>query len=229
MGTPKHRCKPDGLRHALMRFALSSLVCGATALASTPPPTADESISQSNASWRATSKPSSGMNMGNLKIKFEETNLAQVMRATGLGNIEQQGDAGEHVLWLCYTAVTDSKSLRLWIESSGEMGGPNNDITEIAVRLVPNGLVPSDCPVLPKRFAKLNFGRRPWLGASEEAVKRTFGVGLVQAGKQYFIGYDGKVSDDGKCEGGYDLMNSMYFTFEAGIVVAIDAGEVTSC
>jgi hypothetical protein len=229
MADSRQRCEPHGFYKVLTGCVLTTVIYAASVLASTPPPVVDESISQSDVSWRAPAKPSSGMKMGGFRITFEETTLAQVMKATGLGTIQQHGDAAEHVLWLCYTAVTNGKTSRLWIESSGEMGGPEHDITEIGVQSIAKGPVPSDCPVVPQKFTKLSFDKGLWLGAPEDAVRKTFPVGLLQSDAHAFVGYDGKVPGDGKCQDGYDLLNSMYLIFEAGIVVAINAGQVTSC
>jgi hypothetical protein len=83
MGDSKKRPGPHVSHEALTGCALTTFVYAATALANTPPPVADESISQSDVSWHATPKPSSGMRMGSLRIMFEETTLAQVISATG--------------------------------------------------------------------------------------------------------------------------------------------------
>jgi hypothetical protein len=167
--------------------------------------------------------------MGTLKIEFEETTLPQVKNVTKLGIIQHQGDAADSVNWLCYSAATAAKSVRIWIEASGEMGGPEMRITEINVHRVANGSPPSDCPLLPKQFRPLSFENRVWLGDSEAAVEKAFPSGLLHSGGQSFIGYQGKVADDGNCKGGYDLLNSLYLTFKSGIVVEINAGQVTSC
>lgn len=210
-------------------FFAISLMHVVDAIAITPPPIVDESISASEKSWQARAKPSLGLTMGTLKIEFEKTTLPQVMNVTRLGIIQHHGDAADSVNWLCYTAPTPGKSIRIWIDASGEMGGPEMRITEINVRRVADGSPPSDCPVLPNQFTPLSFENSVWLGDSESAVQKAFPSGLLRSGGQSFIGYQGKVADDGSCEGGYDLLNSLYLTFKAGIVVGINAGQVTSC
>ena len=109
------------------------------------------------------------------------------------------------------------------------MGGPEHRVTKIAVRTVPGTEPISDCPVLSERFEKVSFNNGVWLGASQAAVEQAFPSGLLRIGKQAFVGYKGKVANDGQCDGGYDLMNSFYLTFRDGVVVAIDADQVTSC
>lgn len=205
------------------------ILFGAAALAKTPPPVVDESISESDTSWRAASKTSSGLTMGKMQIQFEETTLSEVMRTVKSGSIQHQGDAAGSVYWLCYRALTDGYTLRIWLEASGEMGGPENRITSIAVQRITDSNQLSDCPALPKQFEPLSFNNGVWIGTSIATVGKAFSTGLLRAGEHAFIGYHGKVSDNGKCDGGYDLLNSLYLTFQAGLVVAIDAGQVTSC
>ena len=200
-----------------------------TVFAKTPPPYVDGTISDSPTSWQATGKPSSGLALGRLTIKLEETALSEVLSAVKSGFIQYQGDAADSVYWLCYTALTDSYDARIWLEASGEMGGPDHRVTNIAVRRIAHGHAPSDCPMLPKQFQSLSFNSGVWLGASKAAVKRVFPHGLLRGGEQAFIGYQGKEPGDGGCDGGYDLLNSLYLTFQAGVVVAIDVGQVTSC
>lgn len=211
---------------------LSALAFAATGLANTPPPVINEpirSMSESATSWRATSKPSDGLTMGKMQIQFEATTLSEVMSSIKAGSIQHQGDATESVYWLCYTAHSDGYNVGIWIEASDEMGGPENRITDIAVQRITQQHPQSDCPVLPKIFMPLSFGNGVWLGASEATVKRTFPTGLLRSGEQAFVGFQEKVSEDGHCGGGYDLLNELFLTFEAGDVVAIHAGQVTSC
>ena len=165
--------------------------------------------------------------MGHLHIQFEQTPLSDVLNAIKLGAIQQQGDAAEHVLWLCYTVRAEGDNARVWIESSGEMGGPEHSVTQIAARRISNKDSPSDCPTLPKRFEPLSFGHGLWLGASEATVRKTFPVGLVGDAEHLFIGYQTKVSGD--CDDGFDLLNSLSLTFRAGLLDAIEAGQGTSC
>lgn len=200
-----------------------------TALAKTPPPSIPEAISEGKSSWRAASKPSEGLAMGKLRIQFEQTALSQIQGAVKAGIIQQQGDAAESVYWLCYTALADSYNVRIWIEASGEMGGPDHQVTSIAVQRIAGSRLPPDCPNLPKQFLPLSLNNDVWLGASKEVVEKAFPSGLLQSGEHAFIGYKGKEPGDGSCDGGYDLLNSLYLSFQGGVVVAINAGQVASC
>jgi hypothetical protein len=45
------------------------------------PPAIDESMSASETSWRAITKPTEGLTMGTLKIQYEETTLPELAGA----------------------------------------------------------------------------------------------------------------------------------------------------
>ncbi len=47
--------------------------------------------------------PSSRLRLGPIDIVLEETPLALVKDALAAGSIAEQGDASEHIFWLCYT------------------------------------------------------------------------------------------------------------------------------
>jgi hypothetical protein len=228
MGGWNHARKWGYPRMKARRYVFGcAIVFAAAAFSKTSPPVVDESIGESEASWRAESKPAEELTMGKLHIQFEQTTLSKVLNAVKSGAIQHQGDAAESVLWLCYTVLTEGHNARVWIESSGEMGGSEHRVTEIAVRRIPHNDSPSDCPTLPKRFEPLTFSNGIWIGASEATVRRTFPLGVMHGGEHVFIGYQGKVSGD--CDSGFDLLNSLNLTFRAGLLEAIDAGQVTSC
>jgi hypothetical protein len=223
------RARRRSFRVKTLGFGLGNALLFVTAAAATLPPVVNESISESEKSWRATTKPSEGLTMGRLKIQFEKTTLPEVLSAIKLGSIQHQGDAGDSVSWLCYTALTHGYNARIWIESSDEMGGPGEAVTDVAIQKITDGRSPADCPILPKQYEPLSFNNGVWLGTPNGTVKNVFPSGLLRSGQLAFIGYQGKVADDGHCDGGYDLLNSLYLTFKAGLVIAMDAGQVTSC
>jgi len=221
-------------RRRFRRQALACVLGGAVlsiaaAFAEIPPPVVDESISNLETAWRAVTKPSEGLAMGPLRIAYEETTLPEVMSAIKSGSIKHQGDAAASVYWLCYTALNDGGNVRIWIEASGEMGGPEHAVTEVAVQRIARGRPPPECPALPKLYELLSFNNGVWLGAPVGSVEKIFHSRLLRSGDQAFVGYQGKVTGDGHCDGRYDLLNSLYLTFKAGLVVAITAGQVTSC
>jgi hypothetical protein len=73
----------------------------------------------------------------------------------------------------------------------------------------------------------------PIAGARIEIAERHRLMTTAVDGKFEFTGVPsatgGNESDDGKCDGGYDLLHSLYLTFRAGLLIAIYASQVTSC
>ena len=207
----------------------AALLFVAAALAGTSPPAIDESMSASKASWRAITKPTEGLTLGTLKIQYGQTTLPGLLKAIKSGSIQHQGDAGVSLYSLCYTVLKDAYNARIWIEASGEMGGSEHAVTNVAVQRITSNRPLPDCPVLPEQYEPLSFNNGVWLGASKATVEKAFPSGLLRSGERAFIGYQGKTVDDGHCDGGYDLLNSLYLTFKAGFVVAMNAGQVTSC
>jgi hypothetical protein len=133
----------------------------ATAVAAATPPPAEPD----DEDWEAPlpHKPSTGLMLGQYKVRFEETRLRDVMLRAG-GYIQQQGDAGENIYWLCYTIADDKLPQRLWIIAHGEMGGPDHDITDV-MGLVTADKPTSDCPSLPEKLQPVRLSSGIWLGA----------------------------------------------------------------
>ena len=86
--------------------------------------------------------------LGNLRITFEKTTLNEVMLAVSAGTILHEGDAGDSVYWLCYGDPGAAHMDRIWIQSSGEMGGPDQAVTEITAERLHNSQPSADCPLL---------------------------------------------------------------------------------
>ena len=83
------------------------------------------------------------------------------------GTIEHQGDAGGSIYWLCYS----TRGARIWLVSSGEMGGVRHAITEFDA-MTSRGTASADCPPLPVRFQPLSMHGGIWLGTFEGAVRK---------------------------------------------------------
>jgi hypothetical protein len=211
-------------RAALWAFGCVTYV--AIASGATLPPVLDESISEPEAAWRAGAKPAPEVSLGDLHIVFERTTLQDVLAAISGGVIDHHGDAAESVAWICYT-LGGARPARVWIESSGEMGGPNEAVTAIAVQETPSRAEAANCPLLSDPFTPIVFGHGVRLGLPEARVSTLFSSRWVRAGARAFIGYHGKVQ--GNCEGGFDLLNSLDLVFHHGRLVFIEAGQVTTC
>jgi hypothetical protein len=203
------------VRRQLFFIAVVTFVAGAAA--EPPPSDPFESVD-----WPASMprEPTKGVTLGTFRVEFEKTTLSEVQHAVKAGAIEQRGDAAEHILWLCYS-ITQSE--RIWIISSGEMGGREHAITEVAARRRNSENATSDCPSLPRGMRPASMDKRIWLGSTEAELDRTFGPPSQSRGawRSYYFEID--VPRD--CVEG----NSLTIELEQGRVVALDAGQITSC
>jgi hypothetical protein len=172
-------------------------------------------------------KPSTGLRMGSLHVRFERTTLDSVRRAVSVGDISHQGDAGESIYWLCYTNASPTGVERIWIISHGEMGGSEHRITNISAQLLPNESATTDCPALPGKMKPLSLSSNLWLNTSASEALTSVGRPSHQTGPWLSFNYEGKVR--GNCEGGFDVMNWLALRFEKGRVNSLHVGQVTSC
>jgi hypothetical protein len=143
------------------------------ALAETPPPHAPfDAIT-----WDATLKaePSLGMRLGSFYLRLEKTTLDEVRRATSVGDIAHQGDAGESVYWLCYTNEDPRPAERIWIMAHGEMGGPEHFLTNISAQVLPNAKATTDCPALPPNLKPLSLDHGIWLQSLVSDIVKKLG------------------------------------------------------
>ena len=127
---------------------LSTVCCAlvySTAIAASPPQLPVQTMWAPSLS----KQPSTGAMLGNFRITFEKTTLSEVMLAVPGGSVLHEGDAGGSVYWLCYSNPGVGYLDRIWIQSSGEMGGPDQVVTEITAERLHNTKPTADCPVLP--------------------------------------------------------------------------------
>ena len=196
------------------------------AFADTPPPKAPFDA----VTWGATLKaePSLGMKMGSFYVRLEKTTLDDVRRATSMGDIAHQGDAGESVYWLCYTNVTSAAVERIWIMAHGEMGGPEHSITNITAQLLAKGSATKECPALPRGLTPLSLDHHIWLQDPVSDVLKKLGEPSYEKGPWRSFDYQGKVP--GNCgDEGFDLMNSLLVRAKSGRVQYLYLDRVTSC
>lgn len=172
-------------------------------------------------------KPTSGITLGKFHVLFEKTTLAQVKSAASAGEIANQGDAAGSISWLCYTISDRQDTGRLWI-TSGEMGG-RNFVTGISARSLENMKPSVDCPLLPKNLQLISLDVPVWLGSSDSQLWKVLGQPSHAGNGWREYDFRTKVVDNGKCEGGYDLINSLSTKSKKGKIIAIDAEQVTSC
>ena len=214
-------------RHRLHAVVVGILIAAfRNSFAETPPPTAPfDAIT-----WKATMnrKPSTGINMGSFRIRFESTTLDDVRRASSVGEIAHRGDAGESAYWLCYTNLTPTLAERVWVISHGEMGGSEHYVTNVSAELLPNGSPTADCPALPDSLKPLSLDNRLWLGASASVANTKLGAPSHRKGAWRSYDFQGKVP--GNCAGGgFDLLAWLLLHFQNGRINSLQVGQVTSC
>ena len=170
--------------------------------------------------------PAHGVSLGNFRIAFEETTLDAVRVRAG-GTVSHRGDAAESEYWLCYTVVTPHRSERLWIVSNAEMGA--GTVTDIDAISLSSPEASDDCPRLPHQLIPVTLDSKLWLGSTATDLARTLGKPSHEARPWQSYDFRTKVEDSGKCEGGYDRLNDLDVKLRNGVVVAVSAGQVTSC
>jgi hypothetical protein len=209
-------------------FALVMFVSCCATQSATPPPAWPGSDA---ITWPLSMRfaPTKGVTFNSFRITFEDTSLYTVAAKLGGGAISHHGDAAGSEYWLCYTVRTDRRSERIWVVSNGEMGGPESAVTGVVAISLPLEDSSNDCPELSPSFVPVSLDRKIWLGSSAAAVSRALGKPSHEAPPWRSYSFQAKVESGGKCDGGYDLINSLDVKVRAGVVVAIAAGQVTSC
>jgi hypothetical protein len=142
--------------------------------------------------------------------------------------MEAQGDAGEAILWLCYSAIRGHEDESLWLISSAELGGDTHAITEVVVKKVGTHDPSVACPRLPPDMSRIVMRSRVWLGTTVPDVRSTLGEPQKISGDWYVYSYAGKVP--GNCNpGGLDRDKWILIRFAGRLVVEIHAGQTTTC
>ncbi|RXH22503.1 hypothetical protein XH99_17595 [Bradyrhizobium nanningense] len=151
----------------LLLFAIPAHDCSAQ----TPPPP-DREHAFEHVPPTVVKRLVTRFSLGAFAGRFEKTRLGAVREAVGKGTIQHQGDAGDSVYWLCYRRAQH----RLWIVSSGEMGGPDHLVTEVVEERTENDTETStDCAIIPEKFAPLVFDGKLHLGMSRSEVVTALG------------------------------------------------------
>lgn len=212
------------MRHLPLKAAC--LLAAAETFAAVPPPT----VPQPSAHFQATlhAPPSSGLTMGSLSVRFEQTSLADVLREAPAGALSHQGDAGGSIYWLCYTNLNATTGERIWIVSDGEMGGDSHVITGVIAQRLAHGRASADCPALPGHLKPLAFEHGIWLDTPADAVRRKLGAPSSHGASWEWYDYAGKVP--GKCGSeGFDLTNALALRHERRRINFLQVRQVTSC
>ncbi|MGL9622145.1 hypothetical protein QRQ56_29595 [Bradyrhizobium sp. U531] len=157
--------------------------------------------------------------LGAFTGRFEETPLGAVRETVGGGTIQHRGDAGDSVYWLCYRRAQH----RLWVMSSGEMGGPDHRVTEIVEELTENDTeTPADCGIIPEKFAPLVIDGKLHLGMSRAEVVTALGPPSTSETAQMVYSHAGKLA------GGFDETAWLILRFREERLVSMRGGKTTT-
>ena len=183
----------------MKRFLVFTLLLPALALAvftaddcsaQTPPPPVDEHAFE-RVPPTVKKRLATRFSLGAFAGRFEETPLGAVREAVGEGTIQHQGDAGGSIYWLCYRHAQH----RLWVVSTGGLGGPDHVVTEIVEELTEKDTETStDCAIIPEKFAPLVFDGKLHLGMSRSAVVKALGPPSKSEAAQMVYSHNGKLA-----------------------------------
>ncbi|MBR1087281.1 hypothetical protein JQ621_07285 [Bradyrhizobium manausense] len=197
----------------LLLFAIPANAC----FAQTPPPV-DEHVLE-RVPPTVVTRLATRFSLGAFDGRFEETRLGAVRDAVGEGTIRHQGDAAGSMYWLCYRRAQH----RLWVVSSGEIGGPDHLVTEIVEELIEKDAGASaDCDTLPEKFSPVVFDSKLHLGMSRQQVITALGPPSKSDAAQIVYSHEGKLAD------GFDETAWFILRFRAGKLASMRGGKTTT-
>ncbi|OPY94208.1 hypothetical protein A5906_14720 [Bradyrhizobium sacchari] len=198
----------------LLLFAIPADDCSAQ----TPPPPVNERAFE-RVPPTVVKRLATRFSLGAFAGRFEETRLGAVREAVGGGTIQHQGDAGDSIYWLCYRRAQH----RLWIVSSGEMGGPDHLVTEIVEELSEKDAETStDCAIIPEKFVPLVFDGKLHLGMSRLEVVAALGPPSKSEADQMVYSHEGRLAN------GFDEAAWLILRFREERLVSMRGGKATT-
>jgi hypothetical protein len=198
----------------LLLFAIPTNDCSAQ----TPPPPLDEHVLE-QVSPTVVKRLATRFALGAFAGRFEETPLGAVRKAVGEGTIQHQGDAEGSIYWLCYRRAQH----RLWVVSSGEMGGPDHRVTEIVEELTEKDTETSaDCAIIAEKFAPVVFDGTLHLGMSRQEVITALGPPSKSDAAQMVYSHAGKLAH------GFDETAWLILGFREDKLVSMRGGKTTT-
>lgn len=199
----------------LLLFAIPADDCSAQ----TPPPPLDEQAFERVAPT-VVKRLAIRFSLGAFAGRFEETPLGAIRDAVGEGTIQHQGDAGGSIYWLCYRRAQH----RLWVVSSGEMGGPDHLVTEVVEELAEkkDTETSTDCAIIPEKFAPLVFDGKLHLGMSRLEVVAALGPPSKSETAPMVYSHHGKLAD------GFDETAWLILRFREEKLVSMRGGKTTT-
>lgn len=151
--------------------------------------------------------------IGDLTVAMEQTPLTDIAAAFG-GPINNEGEAGEHMVWTCYGAGQTT----VWFMSDGEMGDGRLTIFAVEAK-APR--IDWNCGTLPADIA-IDAGI-PGLDASSDDVRSI--LGPANAGPDGRFSYAGEAPS--KTEYGFTIYQDVVYEEQGGRVVAFAVEQLS--
>jgi hypothetical protein len=117
-------------------------------------------------------QPVTGITLGSFHVTFEKATFNDILGALGKAPIGQQGDAGEFLMWACYTVP--AAHARIWLTSS-ELGGKKYIDGMVAKQLTRTEKENPQCPTLANKATVASIDNGVWLGETVQKIKEILG------------------------------------------------------
>lgn len=163
-------------------------------------------------------QPVTGVALDSFHVTFEKTTFNDVLGALGRAPIRHQGDAGEFLMWVCYTLP--GAHARIWLTSS-ELGGEKYIDGMVAKRLKSAGAASSVCPVANRQITVVSIDNGIWLGKDVEKIKTMLGRANRAPASVIYYTYEGK-------DGGLDVDSILALKVHKNKVTALYASHTTT-
>lgn len=207
----------DGRKTLFLLLLLSAIPADNCSAQTSPPPVDEHALERVTPT--VVKRLAIRFSLGAFAGRFEKTRLGAVREAVGEGIIQHQGDAGASIYWLCYRRAQH----RLWVVSSGEMGGPDHRVTEIVEELTGKDAgAAADCAIIPEKFSPVVFDGKLHLGMSRQEVIKTLGPPSKSEAAQMVYSHEGKLAN------GFDEAAWLILGFGEDKLVSMRGGKTTT-
>jgi hypothetical protein len=140
--------------------------------------------------------PVSSVRLGSLVVTLDSGTLPAVARAIGDGVVSHAGDASESTYWLCYSLGPPASRQRVWLLSSGELGGSEHSINGVVAKAVDRAAASPTCPELPREFVPVALDVGVWVGSGDGDARAKLGhPSLTNGPWLHFMGQRELVGD----------------------------------
>lgn len=161
-----------------------------------------------------------GLRISDLNVELEETNMNQVQERFG-GTFGNQGDAGDHLQWLCLSGGDVNGRWVLWLES-GEMDA--GTVGTFQWRRVPkDARFDARCGKL-SEADKIKLTIPLHLGMSDSKLFEALGQPTVRNGNTLLYVHE---HDEASNNGPFTVLNTVSIVLRNGAVDAIEVLKVS--